>query len=164
MYSLWAYNVCIYALLVWIILIIKDFRVCLTYVTRVYKVRLLFTFSFNTVANFLFLFSLTKNPQNALPPQLLLIVIRNNEIGRKRKKEFYATSRKIIQNREREKKKKEMASMPKEKKKKKENSISVRNCIFKLWLTPPVKKQSNKIPLSPFLILFTLALRNKMER
>lgn len=119
MYSLWAYNVCIYALLVWIILIIKDFRVCLTYVTRVYKVRLLFTFSFNIVANFLFLFSLTKNPQNALPPQLLLIVIRNNEIGRKRKKEFYATSRKIIQNREREKKKKEIASMPKEKKKKK---------------------------------------------
>lgn len=163
MYSLWAYNVCIYALLVWIILIIKDFRVCLTYVTRVYKVRLLFTFSFNIVANFLFLFSLTKNPQNALPPQLLLIVIRNNEIGRKRKKEFYATSRKIIQNREREKE--ERNSFDAEgKKKKKENSISVRNCIFKLWLTPPVKKQSNKIPLSPFLILFTLALRNKMER
>lgn len=163
MYSLWTYNVCIYALLVWIILIIKDFRVCLTYVTRVYKVRLLFTFSFNIVANFLFLFSLTKNPQNALPPQLLLIVIRNNEIGRKRKKEFYATSRKIIQNREREKE--ERNGFDAEgKKKKKENSISVRNCIFKLWLTPPVKKQSNKIPLSPFLILFTLALRNKMER
>lgn len=119
MYSLWAYNVCIYALLVWIILIIKDFRVCLTYVTRVYKVRLLFTFSFNIVANFLFLFSLTKNPQNALPPQLLLIVIRNNEIGRKRKKEFYATSRKIIQNREREKEERNGFDAEGKKKKKK---------------------------------------------
>lgn len=71
---------------------------------------------------------------------------------KERKKEFYATSSKIIQNRE---KKKQLRC----RKKRKENSIPVRNRISKLWLTPPVKKQSNKISLlslSSFLILFTL--------